>query len=1452
MIKTQPPIAFKATTEYLKWTIPAPPRVKNNHYDIVLGVSTKNMDMDAVEAIVITIHHNLPDSLSVKSEVITCQEIKRLCFSAGKDDEVCFRWKLHEKLVLLGEEAEPTLLVMDIKTWQGEPEDYGSIELHYTDVLVDSRTYYKDDPMYREHRPFFSSVDVNRTGHPRLDMELQEPKTIAGYTMSGDGSHILITVLAGEHRLLQLWNFRGPPPPTEIRHSKQASSSSQRSIHSAGSSPTHNSQPQLVAWMQLPMAEESTYALCLSWDGSQLVYIDLDRVDAGSDTEEESVSENSCRRNDTKPAEPSGKNDTAFYRVVSNYTQAPPGTIAGSGFKKFDVTERCPGLDGFFAKAAFHIVATQEQDVKDELFVTCDGVTIEIYSAFWDWAHLRSIVMDRAWKEPRFAVTVFGAQLKQLHGAYAVIGNPDTYEVSTWDIGKGIRLSSYMDLTYEQFEAVRFSTAMSKDGRLIAIPGKYHVDIFWTATWTRAASYTVHDMEHDPSIGSVRFIRNDTQIMVDFKSCAPFCQRNHGCIFSVDNMSLLEQYVVDGHDTFETSFDDLVSPQTICVGISQVSLFNIEDRIFQSPSIRKRHCQESCFAYDSYIYGYAETLAPTGLTFKAGKSMVPVLLNGRRTDQPYVTVTVSDQNMIPFIKMPIPLPKDLDFTIHRVNFIGNCSHLALSLDGLVMIWSTPTTPEGKFTLRLVHTYSLKTDWEVCLHGQLYGLVPYHETVDFAKNLHDPIRGAEADFLGGAGFLSEIFQSANKDVQEDIIQYLGKYINLYIPGTECDSNIVQYVCHHWVIGTHSATVRLWKALLAHPTGRWIPRHDMIRSNNPIWCLLSQTFEHPKAFELAEVFIDYCIRQAKLEKDPHFLLPIRQCMKELTDPKKPYSDVTLELFRELAYIPVRDRDYIVDHHRIAHPYKFHWRFWRYNPRGLHQYQDQVLQVTSTPTVDPPKYIFSRDIYLATFDMLWLKSGSDPSHSEDPEKSSEGKGLYSWPFALKAALARRRSWWTPNPTVECHPFETETLDNPAIAALVEYKWNTIGLQYWLLRFLAQCVYYVLVLVGVAFQINQYDNMATLNGIFISIIAMSTIFLWLEFFQLIEEKKKYFRSIYNMVDLLAFVFPMAGSILQLVRPDPNTQNSLFSFSVLFIFLHFLFELRVARSVCKFVSIIIHAIASIRVFFFVFAGGILAFSVAIMHLLHTCTNSDDCPSYTDGFSPGFFRVISMTYFMIGGMYDPVSNGFSHNDVGFHIMMIVFFFFTVILMLNVLIALINHAIDDGDRTWELDWLNNRMRYIESAENLTYDISGFRAAHDCFPETIYYTATPLQVREYRKKTRRIMDDKVTSADLTNSADFKVQQPISGNIGGTGSGGGIQDWPQSQQQQQQSQQQQEGESSGTSAGDAAVLALLKQFQEDQRLAREEQQRVYEELRLAHEEQRQAAADLRKELALLKERV
>ncbi|KAF9182965.1 hypothetical protein BGZ51_004336 [Haplosporangium sp. Z 767] len=101
----------------------------------------------------------------------------------------------------------------------------------------------------------------------------------------------------------------------------------------------------------------------------------------------------------------------------------------------------------------------------------------------------------------------------------------------------------------------------------------------------------------------------------------------------------------------------------------------------------------------------------------------------------------------------------------------------------------------------------------------------------------------------------------------------------------------------------------------------------------------------------------------------------------------------------------------------------------------------------------------------------------------------------------------------------------------------------------------------------------------------------------------------------------------------------------------------------------------------------------------------------------------------MGGRYDSIDDDFNSENWAFHTMMLVYFFFTVILMLNVLIAVINVAFSVGDGTWRLVWLGNRLRYVESAENLTYHIPGFREAHNWFPDVIYYSATPQQVKAY---------------------------------------------------------------------------------------------------------------------------
>ncbi|KAF9932273.1 hypothetical protein FBU30_008568 [Linnemannia zychae] len=967
---------------------------------------------------------------------------------------------------------------MNIKKWKGEEAEKSVIKFHYAELHTNARMSYKDV-------------------YPYLDTTMKGPITVAGHTMSGNGSRILILTIADGDRFLQLWDIK------ELAlNESEGSGCSQQSIPSEKSLPKKSFQSEILACMKVPLADKSSYECYLNWDGTQFVYNNLVQ-----------------------------ENPMSFYKVHPN-SNASDENVTKYVFNQGGVDDnKCPGLRKFFGKATFHIIATQDQKAEDELFVTCNDVAIKIYRVFGEWNHVRTIKFDHLWSGAKLDIDSIGSQLKQLGGPYLVIGNPDARKVSTWNIKKGTLISSFRDITNEQFKALRSSTAISKDGRMIAIPGKHHVDIFWTTTWTRAASYTIRDTVHAPLIGTLKFIRNDTQLMVDYTSCVPTCQENHGGIFNTNNLTLVEELITAGSSAMEVFADDKAHPLVIDVGFSQLSLYYLENRTFNSPSRRKIQCKRkgNCFIDDSYNYGYVETLAFSGLTFRAEKFIIPVnTRRHHRPDFPFVIVTVLDNNAQVCQKLQIPLPKNWDFNLEQLNFIGHRlgSHMALYLKGFGLIWSLPTTTQEKFTLRLIHSCANNTDekdkthWEICTHDQLYGISP-DGTVNLTKSLDDPVRGTEIAFLEGAAFLSEIFQHADDILRDDILQYIGKYINLHIPGTECDSNIVRYVSEKWNIDTHHSTVLLWKVLLAYPIGRWVPRQDMVLDTNPIWILLNKNDDSFKAYELALVFIEYCIQQAKLEMDPHFLLPIRQCFQKLANPKNHYSDVTFELFRQLAYIPARDRDFIMKHYWIAEPHKFLWRFWKPYTKGLHQSHDQVLQVTQEPVEHPSEHVFSRDIYLATYDMLWFDQRENTSNSKD-----------------------------------------------------------------------------------------------------------------------------------------------------------------------------------------------------------------------HMER--------------------------------------------------------------------ALINNAIDDGDKTWELDWLQNRMRYVESAENLTYDLPGYRESHRFFfPETIYYTATPLQVREYEKRTKKIISETINTSEMSIIAQAKshMLHSDSGDEGGYS-------W----------QDSEENSSDGTTNSEniAALLKLIKQLHNEQHQA------------------------------------
>ncbi|KAF9272478.1 hypothetical protein BGZ68_002376, partial [Mortierella alpina] len=372
---------------------------------------------------------------------------------------------------------------------------------------------------------------------------------------------------------------------------------------------------------------------------------------------------------------------------------------------------------------------------------------------------------------------------------------------------------------------------------------------------------------------------------------------------------------------------------------------------------------------------------------------------------------------------------------------------------------------------------------------------------------------------------------------------------------------------------------------------------------------------------------------------------------------------------------------------------------------------------------------------FDALWNYKDNTSTKSKNDvlAKTARPNGTTWWKTLYHMFILKLQ--FRSHTYVECHDFTLEFFDNPAIAALVAYKWNTIGFMYWLIRFVFQCIFYFLVTVAALMQVYyKGTEKIHLAGVFVAIIVFGVTFLWLELLQATKNWNRY-ASIYNILDMVAYTVPVAASIDQLViliKGDVTGNTRILSFSVLAVFIHALFELRINKSVCKYVTIIQETVIEIRVFFIIFAGGLFAFTVATLHLLRGCPVLGECEAPTTKLSPHFLGALSATYFFMGGRYEPVSKEFESEDWGFHLMMAVYFFFTVIVMLNVLIALINVAFTKGDDSWRLVWIESRLHYIESAENMSYHIPGFRQSHNWFPKEIYYSATLQKVRAYREK------------------------------------------------------------------------------------------------------------------------
>ncbi|PKY39676.1 hypothetical protein RhiirA4_452899 [Rhizophagus irregularis] len=291
-----------------------------------------------------------------------------------------------------------------------------------------------------------------------------------------------------------------------------------------------------------------------------------------------------------------------------------------------------------------------------------------------------------------------------------------------------------------------------------------------------------------------------------------------------------------------------------------------------------------------------------------------------------------------------------------------------------------------------------------------------------------------------------------------------------------------------------------------------------------------------------------------------------------------------------------------------------------------------------------------------------------------------------------------------------------------------------------------------------QKYINENVRNQLFIASIIFGFIHLILEIRQFIYRIKKWFYNFWNIFDIIAYVLPIYTSIYWLKTIDKNNSYliQLLSFSCLFLDIKFLLFFRAFEYFGVYFTIIISVGKKIFSFLLVLFIIIISFAHAFYILLspksdfslekHNTNDKDPnnpwnlAPSYSqiidnDGnisSNPFMFQIpdkntnmfidirtsLFAIYLFLIGDSSALSNWPYADNPSIVILIILFSLLIVVYLMNLLIGLLNNAIEED---------NNRVSYlIQKAEilaeiELFYLLPHQRRWQTWFPEAIHYNA-----------------------------------------------------------------------------------------------------------------------------------
>ncbi|RUS33235.1 hypothetical protein BC938DRAFT_472462 [Jimgerdemannia flammicorona] len=264
--------------------------------------------------------------------------------------------------------------------------------------------------------------------------------------------------------------------------------------------------------------------------------------------------------------------------------------------------------------------------------------------------------------------------------------------------------------------------------------------------------------------------------------------------------------------------------------------------------------------------------------------------------------------------------------------------------------------------------------------------------------------------------------------------------------------------------------------------------------------------------------------------------------------------------------------------------------------------------------------------------------------------------------------------------------------------------------------------------------------SGLYATVLALAVLFLVQEVRQMAGHRLRYWFSMYNYFDLASLTFSAAASILALQGKIPPPWLN--SFSVFFMWLHLLVQLRVFQGIGVTAAILYHIVQKAVWLLVVMFVVVISFAHALFLLLKnedpapsptafngtlyattgplniTLQQTDQTATPTNAFKL-FTTALLSVYLFLSGDYSTISAGYDGN-IPVIIFRCTFVLLTAIILLNVLIALLNSVYTETAEQGERVWLHQMTELIAEIEVYWMGPKS-RQNKRYFPKYIYYEA-----------------------------------------------------------------------------------------------------------------------------------